>query len=77
MRSEKDSRPSFCLATASKTLKRKIGTQGKSNFISLNILANIKILIPNQIMFATPQYILEGKAVTCSYNLLHYFFKMV
>ncbi len=42
MRSEKDSRPGFCLATASKTLKRKIGTQGKSNFISLNILGKHK-----------------------------------
>ncbi|EKF03160.1 hypothetical protein FDUTEX481_05440 [Tolypothrix sp. PCC 7601] len=36
------------------------------------------ILVAIQIMFATHQYILEGMAVLCPYNLLsHFSFKLV
>jgi hypothetical protein len=37
------------------------------------LLCGIQNLIPNQIMFATHQYILEGMAVPCPYNLSYFF----
>ncbi|BAY32307.1 hypothetical protein NIES2107_41950 [Nostoc carneum NIES-2107] len=37
----------------------------------------VRYLIPIQIMFATHQYILEGKALPCPYYLWHSFFKLV
>ncbi|AHJ30155.1 hypothetical protein NSP_38520 [Nodularia spumigena CCY9414] len=37
MRCVKYPSPSFCLATFSQGLKRKIGTQGKINAIALNV----------------------------------------